>query len=675
MNIRIRRPLLTTLAVTTVVSAGLLAPLASSASSTTGIVSDHFSSGALDTSVWTIADPIGDGTVTVSDGHLFVGVPAGVDHNPWRSADVPRVVQSVADGDLTVDAKFDSLPTVKNQMQGLLLEQDASTFARFDIHHNGTELRLFASTTVNGSAKSRHNQALPALSTIYLRVTRTGNTWTLEWSADGATWQTGTTFTQALTLNQVGPYAGNAGGTSAAAYTSAIDYVIDPANPGDPGDPDPGDPDPDDPDTTPPVISAVVATPTPTTATVQWTTNETTTGTVDYGTSSTYGSTVASQSTSTTHTVNLTDLAPDTTYHYRVSATDTASNAGDPVTGTFTTTTTSSGESIDVWYGAAQPVGSPAQTQTWANVVGNVASPQSLTSLTYRINGGTSRSLSVGPDKRRLQEAGDFNIDIPYGDLVNGSNSVVITATWSGGISESANVTLNFAGGGTLALPFTHDWSATTPLLNQVNVVDGLWTASDGAVRTVRTGYDRIIALGDMAWSDYEVTVPMTVHEFGPGAYSHLSGAPMVGLGVRWQGHTAVDSKQPAWGWFPVGAYAWYRYYETGARWELIGNDNSPIARGPQGEFIQFNTTYVMKVSAETIPSGARYSLKWWPQGTPEPTSWMGTIDGTFRRKMHRGSITPSPQQLDSPLPFAPSIPPTIVSTETITSLPWVGQL
>jgi hypothetical protein len=176
-------------------------------------------------------------------------------------------------------------------------------------------------------------------------------------------------------------------------------------------------------------------------------------------------------------------------------------------------------------------------------------------------------------------------------------------------------------------------------------VVDGLWTVSDGAVRTTRTGYDRLIAIGDMTWTDFEVSVPMTVHGFGPGAYTHLSGAPMVGLGMRWRGHTSVDSKQPAWAWFPVGAYAWYRFHETGGRWELIGNENFPIVRGPRGT-IPFDTTYVMKVRVQSLAEGARYSMKWWQQGTAEPSSWMATIDDVGGHD--NGSVVLIAHQLDA---------------------------
>ena len=61
-------------------------------------------------------------------------------------------------------------------------------------------------------------------------------------------------------------------------------------------------------------------------ATIQWKTNELTTGTVDYGTTSSYGEKLKETKIDTSHKVTLENLTKLTTYHFRVSATDTAGN-------------------------------------------------------------------------------------------------------------------------------------------------------------------------------------------------------------------------------------------------------------------------------------------------------------------------------------------------------------
>ena len=93
------------------------------------------------------------------------------------------------------------------------------------------------------------------------------------------------------------------------------------------------------PDTTAPSISAVTAgNLTATSATVTWTTDESTTSQVEYGLDATYGQTSPLDSSLvTSHSVPLSSLSPETTYHFRVHSVDAASNAAVSEDGTFTT--------------------------------------------------------------------------------------------------------------------------------------------------------------------------------------------------------------------------------------------------------------------------------------------------------------------------------------------------
>ena len=82
-----------------------------------------------------------------------------------------------------------------------------------------------------------------------------------------------------------------------------------------------------------PVISSVAALNiTANSATIQWTTDQQTTSLVEYGATTGYGSTAADATPMTVHVVNLTDLQPSATYHFRVSSTnehDISSYSGD----------------------------------------------------------------------------------------------------------------------------------------------------------------------------------------------------------------------------------------------------------------------------------------------------------------------------------------------------------
>ena len=95
-------------------------------------------------------------------------------------------------------------------------------------------------------------------------------------------------------------------------------------------------------DITPPEISGVASSDiTDTTATVSWTTDEPADSVVEYGTTTGYGNTSSDATLETDHNRTLTGLSPDTTYHYRVSSTDSDGNTA--TSGDFTFTTQPSG--------------------------------------------------------------------------------------------------------------------------------------------------------------------------------------------------------------------------------------------------------------------------------------------------------------------------------------------
>lgn len=91
-------------------------------------------------------------------------------------------------------------------------------------------------------------------------------------------------------------------------------------------------------DTTPPVISNIVTTPSSTSATITWTTDEAATSRTDYGLDTTYGSFVSDPTLVTSHSMELTGLSSSTTYHFKVTSEDSSGNSASSVDRTFTTT-------------------------------------------------------------------------------------------------------------------------------------------------------------------------------------------------------------------------------------------------------------------------------------------------------------------------------------------------
>ena len=172
-------------------------------------------------------------------------------------------------------------------------------------------------------------------------------------------------------------------------------------------------------------------------------------------------------------------------------------------------------------------------------------------------------------------------------------------------------------------LPYSIDWSQVGSISEVAQVIDGNWGLTVQGVRPLELGYDRLIGIGDLTWQDYEVTVPITLHSFRDDI-NLTRYSPAIGFVMRWQGHYLWNpDRQPAYGWYPLGALGQYVLTDGGARRELqILNNTVPIASDPTFD-LQLNVTYMWKMRCVTVsPGRTGYSLKVWQQGTPEPSTW-----------------------------------------------------
>jgi hypothetical protein len=299
---------------------------------------------------------------------------------------------------------------------------------------------------------------------------------------------------------------------------------------------------------------------------------------------------------------------------------------------------------INVWYGANQAFGQLGAPQQWINILGNVSDPDgNLSTLSYRLNSGPTRALSIGPDGRRLYHAGDFNIDLNRNELINGLNQVVITARDTQSAEDVKTVSFTYNPNTIWPLPYSVNWASAGEIQDSSQVVDGLWQVSGAGLRPTLLGYDRIVALGDLQWTDYEITVPVTVNAIDPAAYNPISGAPAIGVVLRWEGHTdtPVVCGQPKCGYLPIGVAAWYDW-EVEDEGFLLWVDHSPdISKDTTGLRMAFGATYLWKVRAETPPNPDQkgvYKLKVWAQGQPEPADWLLTLN-TGAKGLRKGSL------------------------------------
>jgi len=292
---------------------------------------------------------------------------------------------------------------------------------------------------------------------------------------------------------------------------------------------------------------------------------------------------------------------------------------------------------IQIWYGSDQTFGAVGVPQRDINILGNVSHPSGISSLSYSLNGGATRPLSLGPDTRRLNRPGDFNVDLRYAEVGSGSNSLVVTAVASSGESSQTSVIVRDASASAWPLPYTVAWSGAQSLADSAQVVDGKWAVQSGGLRALEPSYDRGVAFGDTSWSDYEVTAEVTVSgiDSTAAAFSPTSGGPAVGMLLRWEGHTDTPTfsppiTQPRSGYLPYGAIGWHHwrtgYGSTDAnRWEILGNNNV-VRDQTTAQLFQYGVPYVFKMQVKTVPGqGHVYKFKVWRKVDVEPVGWLMT--------------------------------------------------
>jgi regulation of enolase protein 1 (concanavalin A-like superfamily) len=499
-------------------------------SATASVANDDFNAG-FSSSRWTFVNPDGSGGLAVTGGEARLTAASGTRDLAVSNNSAPRLLQTVANGDLDLEVKL-STGVTSAQSEGVVVEQSASRFLRFGVRglYDGPSLYVALVDRSTGVTTVYLDRRVRGGATMQLRVRRRADAWTVAYSYDGLRWSKGVTFSLPLSVTRLGPYAATAGASSP--FTARVDYVMDLRAP----------------------------------------------------------------------------LGADDGVAIR------------PPSGPPT---------ITPFYGSSQSFGSKGLPQRWFNVLGNVADPDGVAMLTYAVDGGREQGLWTGEDDSRLVEPGDWNAEIAVASLPAGSHSVRVTATDWTGARSSTTVTVTNAGGG--PWPSTYSigsWSAA-PLPSLAQVVDGRFQVSGGRVRTVQTGYDRVLAIGDMnTWNDVEVTAQVTVHSL-PARYG-------IGVGVGWKGHTSTSGgvpipDQPRDGHpFP----AWFNHSQFGdGSYANIFCDTPTkpdriLVKDTSGFKLTVGTTYMIRARADrTSATVSHYSMKMWPVGAVEPTSWLVQTD------------------------------------------------
>ncbi|MBK7770521.1 MAG: hypothetical protein IPI48_08310 [bacterium] len=191
--------------------------------------SDDFNACTLD-SVWTFVNPRGDAATQTlvgsytDDARLALHVPSGAIHELWNGAiTAPHLIQPALDVDFGIETKFDSaLPNIALAQEGIIVRESDAIWLRFEFLSFGPMTHVLA--TLPDGMTIPVNVQIGLNGPYRMRVMRTGDTWNMQWSSDGVTWNTpaGSGFTYAMNVTGVGVYAGNNGTNPA--HTVLVDY-------------------------------------------------------------------------------------------------------------------------------------------------------------------------------------------------------------------------------------------------------------------------------------------------------------------------------------------------------------------------------------------------------------------------------------------------------------------
>lgn len=212
-------------------------------------------------------------------------------------------------------------------------------------------------------------------------------------------------------------------------------------------------------DTVPPVISSVASSNvTDVAATITWTTDEASDSVVEYGPTTSYGSTASDTDMVTAHSVALSGLSAATTYHYRVKSKDASNNQS--VSADYTFTTNNPGQVNDIIIDNLSAV----MTGSWS--AGTASTDKYATNYVYKGQGTGTAYVTFTPT---IVTAGNYSVYEWHPQGTNRTTAAPCVVAYSGGSQTvSVNQQVN---GGTWNLLGTFNFAAGTS--GNVKITDG----------------------------------------------------------------------------------------------------------------------------------------------------------------------------------------------------------
>ncbi|MFC0503485.1 ThuA domain-containing protein [Micromonospora costi] len=193
--------------------------------------SDEFTGDTLDKCRWNAILRENATGYRVTGGALRIDVPNGDIYGTGNTGPANFILQTAPSGDWTLETKVDgSLLNEQYQQAGLIVHADDDNYLKFDYiadNQPGQPVtrRIEFRSEIGGAVQDPQPQAANLTAAVwYLRLARSGNTFTASYSADGTTW----TALTALTNSAVGatPKVGlfTLGANQTASKTASFDY-------------------------------------------------------------------------------------------------------------------------------------------------------------------------------------------------------------------------------------------------------------------------------------------------------------------------------------------------------------------------------------------------------------------------------------------------------------------
>jgi len=264
------------------------------------------------------------------------------------------------------------------------------------------------------------------------------------------------------------------------------------------------------PDTTAPAISGIgTSNITTTAATISWTTNELSDTQIQYGTTTSYGSSTTRNTTLTTnHSQQLTGLLPSTLYHYRVLSRDGAGNLATSGDRTFTTATPPDTTAPTLSNITASNITSTSAVVTWSTNETATSQVEYGTTMSY----GSSSALNATLVTSHSRTLSNLSPSTTY-------NYRVVSQDAAGNISVSGNRTFTTSTTPDTTAPVISGIAAGNPASNSAAIS---WSTNEAATSQVEygptTSYGSLSALNTTLLTAHSTTLtnlqPATTYNY-----------------------------------------------------------------------------------------------------------------------------------------------------------------